>query len=259
VKVRTVLEPEKQSLIPGIGCSIFMHGGVLTSALLFSVITARCGPQRPIIDLNKTMEVSMMSLPKSQLNVPDRAQRAPVPKGSDAPKTDNTPPPVESDLAFKTEDAVEDAGVEQAREQMMAELERQRLLDDLMAPTGATDRDATDPNSTTDATINASGAAMRGDPEFAAYIAKIQRLFMQVFKPLGAVTSGNPDLVCSIYIVVDTGTGRIDSWEVLKTSGVASYDAAAERAVAQVGTIPLPPEKFLSLVGEGYAVNFRPP
>lgn len=257
---RTVLEPESQSLLPGLGCSVFVHGGVVGASLLFTLFTTHCGSTRPLIDPDRAMEVAVVSLPRSQTNVPDRAQRAPVPKGSDAPtKSKAEPPPVQSDLAFKTPEAEETAGTDDAREQMLAELERQKLLNDLMAPTGAVDRNATDPNSTHDMDIGTAGAANRGDPEFAAYIAKVQQLFMQAFKPLGAVTADNPNLVCKVYVTVDPGTGRIRSWEVIESSGIDSFDAAAERAVAEVGTIPLPPEKFLELVQDGYAVNFRPP
>ena len=139
----------------------------------------------------------------------------------------------------------------------MAELQRQKMLEDLMAPTGPVDRDATSPDGHADLTLN-PGGVNRADPEYAAYIAKLVRLFQQHFKPLGAVTEGRPDLVCSVFITVDPATGRVRSWEIVKSSGIDSYDAAAERAVAQVGTIPLPPERFRADVADGYTINLRP-
>ena len=259
-RFRTVLIPEKQSLLPGLGCSIFIHGGVLFMGAVFTLITTHCGPSRPPLDLDKTMEVSMVVLPKSERSVPDRASRAPVPRGTAAKTPDQPPPANVSDLTFEKEDAEEEAGVDDStREQLMAELKRQQLLEDLMAPTGPQDRNATDPNSDSNLAINAAGAGARGDPEFAAYIAKVQRIFMENFKPLGAITADNPDLVCTVFITVDPASGRVLSYEVSKSSGIPAYDAAAERAVAEVQTIPLPPEKYLALAGEGYAVNFRPP
>lgn len=259
-RFRTVLVPDRQSLLPGLGCSVFIHGGVLITAALFTLVTTHCGSGRPPIDLDKSMEVSMVVLPKSERSVPDRASRAPVPRGTTAKTPDQPTPANVSDLTFENEDAQEDAGVDSAaRDQLMAELKRQQLLDDLMAPTGPQDRNATDPNSTSDLAINAAGAGARGDPEFAAYIAKVQRIFMENFKPLGAITADNPDLVCRVFIIVEPDTGRVLSYEVSKSSGIPAYDAAAERAVAEVQTIPLPPEKYLALAAEGYAVNFRPP
>ncbi len=259
-KIPSVLDPPKDSVIPGVGCSIFAHGTLLVSAGLFSLFMQHCGPSKPVLDLDRTMEVSMAVLPKSKLNVPERASRAPKPQGSkaEAPKSDAPPNP--SDLVIHKEEAPDNAGEDSAlRDQMMADLERQRLLEDLMAPEGTVDRDASDPNSTSDVAINAEGAAASGDPEFAAYIAKLQQLFKQHFKPLGAITAANPDLMTKIAIQVDPGSGRVLSWSVAVPSGVPAYDAAAERAVAAVGSIPLPPEKYVSLMAEGYTMEFVPP
>ncbi|NCG17714.1 MAG: hypothetical protein GWP91_01685 [Rhodobacterales bacterium] len=259
-KIPSVLDPPRGSLLPGLGCSIFVHGTLVVSAGIFSLFMQHCGPSKPVLDLDRTMEVSMMVLPKSKTNVPERASRAPTPQGSksEAPKTEAPPNP--SDLVIHTENAPEDNGEDgELRDQMMAKLERQRLLEDLMAPEGSVDRDASDPNSTSDVAINANGAAMRGDPEFAAYIAMIQQLFQQNFKPLGAITAANPDLLTKIFITVDPSSGRILSSTVEQSSGIPAYDAAAERAVSAITTVPLPPEKFSALLAEGYLVNFTPP
>lgn len=258
---QSALNADSQTLIPGVGCSIFLHGAVGLGWLFFSVVMAQCGPSRPIIDPDKTMEVSMVVLKKTQKAVPDRAQRAPVPQGEATPEPAEVPPPPrESDLVFEKEKAKTNKGQKTDRDAALEELKRQQMLQELMnAPEGTTDRDATDPNSDSDISINAAGAGNRGDPEFAAYIAKVQAIFQQHFKPLGAITQGNPDLVTTMFIQVDPATGRITDSEVQKSSGIPAYDAAAERAVAEVTTIPLPPEKYLGLVASGYAVRFRPP
>lgn len=255
--VRSVLAPERQSLLAHLGCSTAVHGGALGAVLLASFVGQFCTPSKPIVD--RSIEVSMVVLPRAERAVPDRAQRAAVQAGSEpAP----APKPIrESDLTIHKEEA-KDAGTSDAtrqREAMLAELERQALVENLLAPDGAVDRDATDPNSTSDLALNAMGTASRGDPEFAAYVARVQQIFMKNFRPLAAITRDNAGLVCSVRITVDPANGRILEWAVAKSSGIVAFDAAAERAVQDVGTIPLPPPHYRPLVAEGYEVNFRPP
>lgn len=256
----TVLQQEGQSLIPGLGCSILMHGGALGTFLLFSLVTSNCGAHRPIIDLDQTMEVSLIA--KSDLKVPERASRAPEPKGAEPPvpqpQPEQPPPVKQSDLVVhKDEPKPQPKGRDTDREQALAELERQKMLQDLMnAPEGTVDRNATDPDGTADMTLN-PGANPSGDPEYAAYIAKVQAIFMQHFKPLGAITDNNPGLVCSVRVQVDPSSMRVLSYEVVKSSGVPAYDAAAERAAAAVTSLPAPPDRYRSLLAGGYTMNFR--
>lgn len=255
-KTRSVLVPERQSLLPGLGCSALLHGGVLGAGLLFSLVTANCGPRKPIIDLDQTMEVSLIAA--TDLKVPERATRAPAPKGrepvQDAPVET---PREQSDLVFEKKDAQETKGTDTERQDALDEIERQRMLEQLMnAPEGKVDRAATDPNGTGDVTINPGLNAM-GDPEYAAYVAKVQALFLQHFKPLGAIVEQNPDAVCKVLISVDEATMRVLSFEVVQSSGIPAYDAAAERAAAAVTALPPPPDKYRGLLAGGYTMNFR--
>ncbi len=255
--VPTVLRPERQSLLPGIGCSVVLHVGLVLTAVLFSALSAHCGASRPIVDLDRTMEVSLIAA--SDLSVPERATRAPVPRGAEQPvpkPAEVEPPPVQSDLAYHTDEAETHEGTD-SRDAALEELERQRLLEELMnAPEGTTNRRATDPNGTGDITIN-PGAAAAGDPEYAAYIAKVQSIFMQHFKPLAAITEDRPDLVCKVHIEVDPDTMAVLSYAVVQSSGVSAYDAAAERAAAAVTSLPPPPERYRALLAGGYTMNFR--
>lgn len=257
-KTRSVLAPERQSLLPGLGCSALLHGGVLLTGLSFSLVTANCGPRRPIVDLDQTMEVSLIA--RTDLKVPERASRAPVPKGR-AEVTEDAPveaPREQSDLVFEKEEAEETEGTDTDRQDALDEIERQRMLEQLMnAPDGTVDRAATDPNGTGDVTLN-PGLNARGDPEYAAYIAKVQAIFLQHFQPLGAIVEQNPNLSCKVLVRVDEATMRVLSYEVVQSSGIPAYDAAAERAAAAVTALPPPPERYRSLLADGYTMNFRP-
>jgi hypothetical protein len=250
------------ALIGSMGCSTFLHASAVTLLLVATAIASRCGDARAIRDLRPvSMEASLVVLPAANKALPDRASRVPVvsTQGSQAHNPIPDAAVKVSDLAFKTERPEENAApdLSDERRRLAEQLRRMSLLDSL-APDGPVDREATDPLS--DASVGALGAG-RGDPtdpEWARYVAQIQRLFMARFRPLTAITSANPSIRCSMRIEVD-GSGRIIGRAVAQSSGVPSYDMAAERAVDEVGTIPLPPARYLDLMAQGYLVNFVPP
>ena len=241
--------------------SFVVHVGAIGFMLLLSFVGGRCSSSEPII--KESLEVSVVSLPRSKTNVPDKATRAAVRKGSDAPEPAPEPPPVESDLAFQQDQPKPQPGptdADRRRREEMARMERQRLMDDLMAADGPVDRDATDPNSDSDIGINVNGrGSSKADPEYVAWVAKVQRLMMANFHPLSAITSKNPNLKTRVLLSVDPSTGRILSRKVQTPSGVPAFDAAATRAVDQVGAVPLPPAAWLPLLESGLAIDFIPP
>ncbi len=244
--------------------SVAGHVGVIVVSLVASAMIGMCsGPPTPPI--RDALEVSVVSLPKSKLKVPDKATRAAAHQGQPEPSpTPPKPPPVkESDLAVKQPDKKPDPGQtdqSRRREEAMRELERQRLMEDLMAADGVVDRDATDPNSDSDIGINVNGkGSSKADPEYVAWVAKVQKLMMAAFHPLSAITSKNPGLKTRVLLKVDPSSGRILSREVQTSSGIPAYDAAATRAVDDVGSIPLPPAAWLPLLADGLAIDFTPP
>lgn len=205
----------------------------------------------------------MVVLPKSKSNVPDRASRAPVPKGvvepTTAPKTEPTPIR-ESDLKVHSPEAKEAKGSpdrSSKREALLRDLQISDLLAN--APDGTRDRLRSDPNSTTDLSINALGTGTATDPDWARYQAKLQSLFLKGFHPLKTITDSNPGLVTVIQIEVDSLSGRVKKHSILKSSGHPSYDASASRAAASVSTIPLPPDRFLDYLRSGFEVKYVPP
>jgi TonB family protein len=244
------------------------HVGVLVAGAVLSLLAGFLAPSRPIIDLDRTMQVSMVALPRANKPLPDKATRAPVPRAEPTPAPppepvpEPEPEPVKtSDLTFEKEDAPAKEGldIDRLREKIKRDQERKKLLDNLVdAASGTTDRDATDPDSDSDIAINALGAGAASDPEFARYKSKVQQLFMRHFSPIPSIVQANPGIECTVSIDVDPSTGRVLSHSVIRPSKVPAYDAAALRAAQAVPTIPLPPEKYRPLVARGYQVIFKP-
>ena len=265
--VRSVLEPAPQPLWGWMVLAVLGHGGVLIAGALITLVAGFLMPSRPIVDPDRAIQVSMVSLPKANKPLPDKATRAPVPKAQPTPKPEPPPPEPEpepvkvSDLKFEKEDAPKKDGVDidRIREKIRRDQERKKLLDNLVgAATGQADRDATDPDSDSDIAINALGAGAASDPEFARYKAKIQQLFMRHFSPIPSIVAANPGIECTVSIDVDPASGRVLSHSVTRPSGVPAYDAAALRAAQAVPTIPLPPDKYRPLVARGYQIVFKP-
>ena len=256
------LSRDKQPLWLHFAVSFVAHVGAIVFMLLLSFVGGRCSSTEPIIQ--DSLEVSVVSLPRSKTNVPDKATRAAVRQGTDAQQPAPEPPPVESDLAFQQDQPKPVPGPTDAdrrrREAELARMERERLMEDLMAADGPVDRDATDPNSDSDVGINVNGrGTSKADPEYVAWVGKVQKLMMANFHPLSAITSKNPGLKARVLLVVDPTSGQITRRTVQTSSGIPAFDAAATRAVDQVGTIPLPPDAWLPLLASGLAIDFTPP
>lgn len=250
-------------ILPAVAVSVALHGFVAIVALLVSVVGPWLFPERPLVDPDQAIEVSMVVLPKSRNALPDRAMRAPTEAGALAP-TEVSPdeaPVRESDLAFPSPvpEPKGDPNADLRREEMMAEMERERLLQDLSAPTGEYDRDATDPNGVGDLAMNTGAQGDPADPEYARYIMQLQQLFMQHFRPLPGIAQANPGIRAEVFVLVDPETGVVRESRFKKSSNNEAYDRAAELAVQEVGTIPLPPEKYRHLAKSGYVIQFDPP
>jgi hypothetical protein len=242
--------------------SVGGHLGVIAFALAMSALGSWCsGPSQPPI--RDALEVSVIALPKSKTNVPDKATRAAVKQGTPdpSPKPPEPAPIRESDLAVpKPEPKPGTDEAARRRDEALRQMERERLMEDLAAADGPVDRDATDPNSTSDVGLNVNGrGTTKADPEYVAWVAKVQKLMMASFHPLSAITSKNPGIKTRVILQVDPTSGRIQSRKVQTSSGVPAYDAAATRAVDDVGTIPLPPDAWLPLLADGLAIDFTPP
>ncbi|MBA2321496.1 MAG: TonB C-terminal domain-containing protein [Deltaproteobacteria bacterium] len=250
-------------IVPGVVISLAAHGVVAVVGLVLSYLVPWLWPDRPMVDPDQAIEVSMVVLPKSRNALPDRAMRAPREAGVAAPAevSPEEAPVRESDLAFP-QPAPQPKGHPNAdlrRDEMMADIERERLLQDLTAATGDYDRDASDPNSNADFALNTGAQGDPADPEYARYIMQLQQLFMQHFRPLPGIAQSNPGIRAEVYVIVDPDTGAVKEFRFKRSSNNEAYDRAAELAVQEVGTIPLPPEKYLHLAKGGYVIQFDPP
>jgi TonB family protein len=266
----SALIPERQPLLAYLGCSVLLHMGAIVGALgtawgagalgaTLALFLPMCNSKPP---LQPDIEVSLVALPKSEHKVPDRAAKAKVTTGETPPVPVPEPPPVkQSDLKFETEKPEPEPGLDEEeirRQELMEKIERQRLLQMLEdAPEGPIDRMPTDPNGSEDLELAVLGAASRGDPELARWVAKVTSLLRQHFRPL---TQGQ-DLECWVKVGLDPATGRITGSEMVTPSGVIAFDQAALRAVMDMGSVPPPPEKFRPLIEAdgGVKVQFVPP
>lgn len=258
--MRSALHSSRDSLLLPLAASIVGHTGMLGGFAGLTFLLTFCGDSRPIIDPDQTLEVAMVSLPKSKSSMPDRATRAPQPVGQPEPVAKPVPAPDvkhTSDLAVKTEKATPKPGVDTKKlDDALAKLEQQERLAEMEAALGALDQNATDPNSTTEDGATTAMAGNPGDPEYVRYIAKVQAVFDGQFHPLQSIRDANPDIRCVIHVSVEPGNGRIVRFDVTRPSGVEAFDAAARRAVEAISAVPLPPEKYQHLVGQGYDIVF---
>lgn len=258
--MKTALHSNRDSLLLPLAASIVGHTGMIGSFTLVTFLLTFCGDGKPIIDPDDTLQVAMVTLPKSKTAMPDLASRAPRPVGQPGPTPTPTPAPDvkhTSDLAVKTETAKPKPGVDSKQlDDALAQLEQQQRQAEMDALLGQLDRVATDPNSeSTDGAATAT-AGNPGDPEYVRYITRVQTVFTQQFHPLQSIRDANPGLRCVIHVTVEAGTGRIVRFDVTRPSGVEAFDAAARRAVEAVSIVPLPPEKYQHLVGQGYDIVF---
>ncbi|MEN0063796.1 MAG: TonB C-terminal domain-containing protein [Myxococcota bacterium] len=261
--VKSALHPDAQPLWPGIGCSVFLHGGLGVFALVVSWVGPlvmaffpSCSRVEPLIQ--DSVEVSVV-LPK-RLNVPDKAERAVrrekpkkvVPK--EVPKPD---PVKESDLVVKKKDVPEpepegNVEDEQARQKALQDLLDDDELEDILAnaPEGKVDRLPTDPDGEVgaDPAIAALGARAKGDPAVGRWKNEVTEKVRARFKPIGP----RDDLSTIVHVWFDPRTGRIKRYVVAKSSGVLAFDKAAERAIAVAGTIPKPPPAYQALFDVEY-------
>lgn len=254
------------SLAPYVLASVFAHVGV---ALLFTVLAALIAllqPSRPLIDPDDVIDVTMVSLPAAQYA--PVARDAVRPRDADpAPPTPQPPaaadaapslsPP--SPAAPRPDAAPQEPKPERpapddpaARKALMQELEMSALLDDL-AHDGAKAQDAASP--TVDPTSTASRliGPGSGDPDAARYIAQLQRLFEEHFRPLP--TLRGQGLKVTVFVTVDDD-GRVRTRSVEASSGNPSYDQAALSAVDNVATVPPPPPSLRDGTPDRYRIPF---
>lgn len=198
----------------------------------------------PLFRPEDVMVVEMAGPAQLQTRMPQKAERTPdQAAGQDAPAP---PEPTNPDqMKFQTPDAPPTKGDPKAdaeREKLINEMRKAAALKDLSAPIGANDRAATSP----DGAANPDGATASGvnDPELARWIAKARQLAGDNWHPLRATCMASPTLTTVIRADVSASGKVVSRPEVAQSSGNASIDEAARRAVEITGTFPSPPAKF---------------
>ena len=184
----------------------------------------------------------MSGPPKSDSRMVQKAERAPdAVRGATKPTAD-PPPPNPSDMAYKTPEAPVTKGQQDAAMQkIMDDLRREKMVHDLSAPLGTTDRAASDPNGSGDGSTATNGI---NDPELAKWMKKVDDKVRPNWHPLVATCQANPRLKVGIAVSL-AGDGTVkDDPTVGKPSGNGSLDQSALRAVQQTGNLPPLPARF---------------
>jgi len=253
--------------------SVIGHLLVVGALALFSALPS-CQEQRPLLD--DAIEVSLVSLPRSDRRMAQMEVRAPTPPAPVVPDAAPPPPdaapgrteptvapapepPVQSDLKIKDPSAAAPQGEpdRDAREADRREALRRLTLQSLDAPVGDTPSQASDPDGTSDDAITLSGSGPPADPELARFRQRVEDLFYGKFVPIPTIAQQNPGITAVIKVRFNVETGKVLSWEWVRRSGNASWDGAAERAVEAVTAVPAPPERFRPYFTRGLDVHFR--
>lgn len=231
-------------------------GSIAIHTLIVSLVWLFGSPSdsAPLFDPDEVMEVRMIELPKSPTPMPQKATRAPPPPPAGERKAAEPPPPVTaSDMKFETPDATPTEGEQDqtdARADLLRQLKRKQLLEDLNAAEGRVDRAASDPDGTLEPEDVFAGATggVAMDPELARYTAQLRKLILPHWAPLPRLIQDNPDLTAVVEVKVQNGTLR-GSGRIVEPSSDDSFDRSCALAIEKAGTLPPPPERFQKLTG----------
>jgi outer membrane biosynthesis protein TonB len=207
---------------------------------IVAVVLARCqSDAAPLFDPDDVMIVSMTGPLQETSRMPQKAERAPeVSRGAAAAATPT--PPTDSDMVENTPDAAGDPSAD-ARAQVLRDMERRSLLDDLDVPEGKVDRRATGANAG-DGSANVSDGIV--DAELARWQKEARRRVAEHWHPLLSICRSQPELTTFVRVSV-AGNGTTEGEvEVGVGSGNPSVDAAALRAVQAVPGLPPLPAKY---------------
>ena len=253
--------------------SVVGHILVVGVLALLSALPS-CQEKPPLLD--EAIEVSLVSLPRTDRRMAQMEVRAPTPAAPvvpDAPPPEpdaaagvtepqvapEPPPPVQSELQIRDPNAAAKQGEPdpEAREADRREALRRLAMQALDAPVGDAPSQASDPDGVSDDALAVSGSGPPGDPELVRFRQRVEELFYGKFVPIPTIAQQNPGITAVIKVRFDVDSGRVTSWEWVRRSGNASWDAAAERAVEAVTSVPPPPERFRAYFTRGLDVYFR--
>jgi TonB family protein len=234
--------------------ALFLHG--------FVALTVLCAnswmtfSHSPLIDPANVMEVSMVVLPKSTTKMVQRNTKKRVSHGQRNATKKAQIPPNSSDLRFKTPNALANQGDPDRSDEMKRLVDMASVLSQIEAPESDRDSLISDPDSNVEQHINLGRPGSLSNPKLAKYIQHIRDLFHKNFSPLPTLVAANPKIECAVHVRFDMNTGKVTTVSMQRSSGNASYDGAALRAVESVSAVPLPPEGFRAHFTDGYLMVF---
>lgn len=211
----------------------------------FSVFfIAKCAEGPPPIKSEDVMMISMAGPIKQTTAMPQKAERAPPPAAGTPTPTSEPPPPRQSDMAIKTPDAPTQKGdpkADKLRDEMLAEMRRRSMLQDMEAPIGKVDRQASSPDGTADPSEASAGSGAPSNAELSKWAAAARRMINPNWHPILSICQANPSLATVIRVSVD-GSGNFLAEPAVKTgSSNTSLDGSALRAVQTTGKLPPTP------------------
>lgn len=251
-----------------IGASALVHVVMFAGAMLMRWEDDAKPPVRP-------QEVIMVDLPgpaKSKTAIPQKAERTvDAVKGTAPTPPDPAPPapapPKQSDLSFETPKAPptpsksaataqaapkEDAKAAKLREEMLADMRRRQLLQDMEAPVGKEDRAKASPNGTM--SPDQAGSGKSANPsELAKWGAEARRRVNPNWHPITAICQQNPSLTAVIRVSVDGSGMQKEPPRVMESSGNVSADSWAMEAVEATKQLPATPGTH----PEGWVVGLK--
>ncbi len=191
----------------------------------------------PMFDPDQVMEVSLMAMPKQTTAMVQKASSVPEPvQGS---LEADTPPRTDSDLALHEVDARPDKGDQpdapkKSREEVMRDLKKRQAMNNANATAGSESRLETSSEGIEGGTGSGTGCAE--NPELCQYLERVRSHVNKSFKPLQSDAS----LQTAMVVTVDS-SGKVLANKVGSSSGNASFDNAAARALRVAGSLPSPP------------------
>lgn len=228
--------------------SVVLHLA-LAGVLFFSRSCAQ--EPEPLLPQDEIIMINLAALPRSEGRTPDRATRAPRP-AEGAPEAVVAPPRPDAmslpdPKAEKSKGTTAPPDPDVRRDELLRDLKREQLVRSLNpdAALGDVDRAATDPDGTLppDMVFGTGTATGPVDPEAARWAAEIRRLVTANWVTLPRFTQDNPTLSTIVKILLDE-EGKVKDVKVFTSSGNASFDDSAVRAVQRTARLPLPPAKF---------------
>lgn len=239
-----------------IGVSVLGHlvlGGVLLAA-------EALGPAEG--DHFKPEEVTWIAAapPKKKAGLPQTASRRPdPPKGESRPQPEPTPKKP-AEMALPDTEAPKPQGEDKPeppdpQPEKSNAARRADLLNNLNAPLGAEDREATDPDGVEGSVAMVGQPGGISDPELVAWNEQLKKAIRAnwVLPPGGDKWRS---AVVTLEVTIDK-SGNIKSPKVVSKSGDAAFDKSATLAIHKTRRVPPPPTAWADRIAVGYQLTMQ--